>query len=125
MGIQDDGPYHYWEERSVSLMWYGSPTAADTHYEKNKAATWLSRVLVRNDERLRGLVKIYDFSDPDAPVDTDHWIFINSESVSVQPRRDEYGLWTIAVDLTYTVERSPEFPLPPFVTDVEYTHTLP
>jgi hypothetical protein len=118
-GIDDESSFRYLNTRGANLMWYGNPNVLDVHLDKNRAASWLEHALVRNDERYRGLVKIYDFSVPDAPQDTDHWIEINPDSVSVQPRKDEYGNWTISADFNYTVQRSPVFDAP-VVTAVEY-----
>jgi hypothetical protein len=98
--------YDFTTYRTVALTYFGSSdrelSATKRQNEMFIVTDWLTESLSRGAGINGPAIQVYDFSTTE-PTPTGIWMDV--EQAVVEPIMDQYGLWTIPVDLRYGVDK--------------------
>ena len=101
--VENRSQFDFQVIKDLSLTYFGSEhmSPEDRHAEGLAVADWLTEFFGRGSYH-GPIIPIYDFSGQ-VPTRTEDWIEIDSASADL--RKDNYGLWTVPVDIRYGVSR--------------------
>lgn len=107
--INNFSQFSFEQQRIINLTWFGSEDISETDRVDESLVVHdiLGEIFERGEHR-GPLIPIRDYST-DPPTNTNDWIMVTEATVERAP--DQYGLWTVPVNLRYSVRRDEARPV--------------